>query len=47
MDNSHFFWENGRTDLKDLGSRLNVWMSYALSMDWILHIAPRVPAPAL
>ena len=40
------FWGNGSTDLEDLGSRLNIWMSYALSMDWILHIAPGVPAPA-
>ena len=40
------FWENGRTDPEDLGIRSKVWMLYALSVDWILHIAPGVPAPA-
>ena len=40
------FWENGWTDLEDLGTRSKVWMSYTLSVDWILHIAPGVPAPA-
>ena len=40
------FWENGWTDLDYHGIRSKVWLSYALSVDWILHIAPGVPAPA-
>ena len=40
------FWENGWADPENLGIRSKVWMSYALTMDWILHLAPGVPAPA-
>ena len=39
------FLENGWTDLEDLGIRRKVWMSYALTMEQILHMAPGVPAP--
>ena len=39
------FSENGWTDLEDLGIRGKVWMSYALTMEQILHMAPGVPAP--
>ena len=39
-------WGNGWTDPEDLGMRSKAWMYYAFSVDWILHIAPGVPAPA-
>ena len=47
MDKSHFFGKTAEQIGKILVSDQKYgWMSCTLSVDWILHIAPGVPAPA-
>ena len=45
MDMSHFFRKRAEQICKIFCIKICIWLSYASYMDWILHLAPGVPAP--